>query len=79
MQEYKGRSIAKAISWRITGSIDTFTLSFLITGNFFYASTISITEVVTKVFLYYFHERIWEKVRWGKPNYYISPNNQNKN
>ena len=66
MQEQKLRSIAKAISWRITGTIDTFIISFLITGKLFYASVISLTEVITKVALYYFHERIWNSITWKK-------------
>ena len=60
------RSFAKAISWRITGSIDTFVLSWLITGNAKFAGTIASTEVITKILLFYFHERAWAVVRWGK-------------
>ena len=66
MQEYKKRSIIKAISWRITGTIDTFIVSFLITGKLSYASAIGITELLTKIFLYYTHERVWDKISWGK-------------
>lgn len=60
------RSIAKAISWRTTGTIDTFVLSWIITGSIKFAGTIAGTEVVTKVALYYFHERIWAIVPWGR-------------
>lgn len=60
------RSIAKAISWRVTGSIDTFILSWIITGNPVVAGTISALEIVTKVVLYYLHERIWLKIGWGR-------------
>jgi len=66
MQEIKKRSLIKALSWRITGSVDTFLLSLLITGQIKYAASISFTEVVTKVFLYYIHERVWGKIVWGK-------------
>ena len=66
IRESHGRSFAKAISWRITGSIDTFVLSWLITGNAKFAGTIASTEVVTKILLFYFHERAWATVRWGK-------------
>jgi len=69
MKENKKRSIAKAISWRITGTIDTFVISFIITGKLIYASTISLTEIVTKIFLYYIHERAWNKINWGKPKH----------
>jgi uncharacterized membrane protein len=59
------RSIAKAISWRVTGSVDTFILSWIITGNAAIAGTISALEVITKIVLYYAHERVWLKIRWG--------------
>ena len=66
MNESNKRSIAKAVSWRITGTLDTFLISWLITGEVLLASGIAATEVVTKIFLYWFHERIWNRVRWGK-------------
>jgi uncharacterized membrane protein len=60
------RSFMKAVSWRVIGSIDTFTLSFIITGSGKSASLIAIAEVVTKIGLYYVHERLWRKVAWGR-------------
>lgn len=60
------RSIAKAISWRVTGSIDTFILSWLITGNLKFAGSIASIEVITKVVLYYLHERAWTIIPFGK-------------
>ena len=60
------RSFAKAVSWRITGSIDTFLLTWLVTGNAVIAGTVSAIEVFTKIFLFYGHERIWERISWGK-------------
>jgi uncharacterized membrane protein len=59
------RSIAKAISWRTLGSIDTFVLSWIITGNFVSAGSIASFEVITKMSLYYLHERGWAHVKWG--------------
>jgi uncharacterized membrane protein len=64
--EAHSRSIAKAISWRITGSLDTFALSWLLSGSFKLAGSIAVTEVVTKIVLYYFHERVWHVVPWGR-------------
>ena len=60
------RSLAKAVSWRMTGSIDTFVISFILTGHAGVAGSIAGTEVVTKILLYYFHERIWARVPWGR-------------
>jgi uncharacterized membrane protein len=53
------RSILKAVSWRVTGSIDTFVISLLITGKIGLAGAIASVEVITKTALYYFHERVW--------------------
>jgi uncharacterized membrane protein len=59
------RSFVKAVTWRALGSIDTFILSWLYTGNTSAAGAIAGTEVFTKIFLFYFHERIWSLIRWG--------------
>ena len=53
------RHIAKAITWRIVGTIDTVLLSWLITGSGITGLKIGVAEVVTKMVLYYFHERAW--------------------
>jgi uncharacterized membrane protein len=60
------RSVAKAISWRITGTVDTFVISWLITGRTATAGGIAATEVLTKVALFYLHERGWNLIRWGR-------------
>lgn len=60
------RSLTKAITWRITGSIDTFIISWIITGHALLASGIAFTELLTKVVLYWIHERVWNKISWGK-------------
>ena len=64
--ETHGRSIAKAMSWRATGSIDTFVISWFITGNTTIAGSIAGTEIVTKIAFYYLHERVWALVPWGR-------------
>jgi len=60
------RSILKSISWRITGTIDTFLISYFITGKFTIAMSISGVEILTKFTLYYFHERLWNKINIGR-------------
>jgi uncharacterized membrane protein len=50
------RSFIKAVSWRVTGSIDTFVISLLITGKFGLAGAIASVEVITKLVLYYLHD-----------------------
>ena len=66
MKEKRYRSIVKTISWRVTGTIDTFIVSYFITGKVGLAASISIVEVFTKLILYYFHERLWNRMRFGK-------------
>lgn len=56
-------SATKAVSWRIVGTIDTWIISYLVTGEWELAFSIASIEVFSKVVLYYFHERVWEKVR----------------
>jgi sulfate adenylyltransferase large subunit len=62
------RSIAKAISWRGSGSLDTFLVTLVITGSYTFAGSIAVTEIMTKITLYYFHERIWSLIPWGNTN-----------
>jgi uncharacterized membrane protein len=64
--EGHGRSFIKAVSWRAVGSIDTFTIGFFITGRVSLAGSIAAVEVVTKILLYYLHERAWAVLPWDK-------------
>lgn len=66
MHEKPYRSIVKAISWRTVGTIDTIIVSYFITGNLIMAASIGSIEVVTKMALYYFHERAWNKLSFGR-------------
>jgi sulfate adenylyltransferase large subunit len=60
------RSVAKAFSWRATGSLDTFILTALITGSSSVAGGVALAEVLTKTLIYYFHERVWAAIPWGR-------------
>lgn len=60
------RSVVKAISWRVVGTIDTIVISWFITGELTMALTIGSIEVITKMILYYGHERIWNLIKWRK-------------
>lgn len=53
------RHIAKSITWRIVGTLDTILLAWLVTGNPLTGFKIGSVELITKMFLYYLHERIW--------------------
>lgn len=59
------RHIAKTLTWRVLATTDTFIITFLL-SKFFgieqaveVATGVALLEVVTKMFLYYFHERLW--------------------
>lgn len=65
-EEKLKRSVAKTISWRIVGSITTISISWIITGTLALAFSIGIIELISKMFLYFFHERAWNKLKWGK-------------
>jgi uncharacterized membrane protein len=60
------RSLVKALSWRVTGSIDTLLLSWFFTGDLTIAAAIGSTEIVTKMVLYYLHERVWNRIPLGR-------------
>ena len=60
------RSIIKAMTWRLIGTIDTLVVSYYITGKVSLAASIASVDFVTKLVLYFFHERIWNKIKWGK-------------
>jgi hypothetical protein len=60
------RSLAKAVTWRITGTLDTFIISWLITGQLHLAGSIALTEVMTKICIFWIHERIWNRINWGR-------------
>ncbi|MGI9168552.1 MAG: DUF2061 domain-containing protein [Caulobacteraceae bacterium] len=70
----RSRSLIKAVTWRIFGSPDTAALGFLVPMLFHVpmrqsagiALSIAAFETVTKIVLFYFHERIWARVTWGR-------------
>ena len=66
VKDKKWRSAAKALSWRLTGTADTILISWLITHKLHIAISIGFVELFTKLALYYFHERIWERIKIGR-------------
>lgn len=63
--ESKKRHIGKTISWRLVGTLDTMILAWLISGNPLTGLKIGFAEVITKMVLYYMHERVWYKYNFG--------------
>ena len=62
--ESRHRSVYKTATWRVLASLDTMIIAWFFTGSIGTAFTIGSLEVVTKLFLYYFHERAWTQVSW---------------
>jgi len=65
VRETRARSLAKALSWRVGGTITTMALVFLFTRQLDIAVAVGGTEVLAKMAIFYLHERAWAKVRWG--------------
>jgi uncharacterized membrane protein len=66
MVEKSSRSIVKTISWRMLGTIDTILISWVVVGNLDLAVTIGGIELFTKMVLYFFHERAWNRSSFGR-------------
>ncbi|TXE09754.1 DUF2061 domain-containing protein [Seonamhaeicola algicola] len=60
------RSVAKALSWRVVGTLDTLVVSYFLTGKIAVAASIASVDFITKLILYFFHERVWNAIKWGK-------------
>lgn len=68
MVERPVRSLAKAITWRLIGTFDTFLIAWFITGHPLMASGIALMELFTKTLLYVLHEQGWSRIKWGYRN-----------
>ena len=66
MSDTAGRSMVKTISWRLTGSGATFLISYLVAGNFAVAGTIAVIQLISNTLLYFVHERVWNRIWWGR-------------
>lgn len=68
IRESRKRHIAKTLTWRGVGTIDTMLLAWIITGNPFTGLKIGLSELLTKMILYYLHERVWYRTDYGLSN-----------
>ena len=64
--ELKKRTVIKTLTWRITASLTTFLIAWILTGDLLIGISIGSVEAIAKIFLYYFHERIWNNKSWAK-------------
>ncbi|MBM4104666.1 MAG: DUF2061 domain-containing protein [Planctomycetes bacterium] len=68
------RSIIKAVSYRFLGSGVTFAVAFMVTRKLDMAAGIGVLDTVLKIGAFYFHERLWHRISFGKikpPEYQI--------
>lgn len=65
-KESKARSIVKTISWRILATITTITLVYIFIGDTTIAFTVGGIEVFLKMLVYFIHERVWDKLKFGR-------------
>jgi uncharacterized membrane protein len=74
MIESHFRSIIKALSWRFLATLITFSVSWIIIGELKIAAEIGLADTVIKLGVYYTHERLWNRLSFGKmqqPEYQI--------
>ncbi len=64
--ETHSRTIVKAISWRALATLTTMTIVFLFTRRVMLSLGVGLAEIIAKITFYYLHERVWDKVFWGK-------------
>ena len=72
--ESHARTIAKALSWRFIATLITFTVAWIVTRELTFAAEIGLADTIIKLGAYYFHERLWIRVKFGKlirPEYEI--------
>ena len=60
------RSFVKAYSYRCCGTLTTIVISYCITGKFILSLGIGAVEMIIKPFIYWCHERAWNRIKWGK-------------
>ena len=66
MKVTKSRSFTKSLSYRIFGTLSSFLVVYAITRKGTLSVLIAFWETIVKVGIYYWHERIWNKISWGR-------------
>ncbi len=66
---YHLRTVVKAITWRAIATLTTTCLVYLFTGKLVMAVGIGLLELILKIFFYYLHEQVWDRISWGRPKH----------
>jgi uncharacterized membrane protein len=72
--ETRGRSVVKALSWRVLAGFITVGVVLTMTGELKFAAEIGTIDTLTKLLIYFVHERVWNKIGYGRltaPDYEV--------
>lgn len=64
--ETQSRSIVKAVSYRFVGAALTMSIALILTRRLGLAAAFGLLDVIVKIFGYYFHERLWDRINFGR-------------
>ena len=60
------RSFLKGVTFRVIATLITMILVFIFTGDFVLTVGVGFFETISKLIVYYLHERVWDRIRWGR-------------
>lgn len=66
MNVTKARSFIKSLSYRIFGTLSSWVVVYVITHKGSLATLVAFWETIVKIYIYYIHERIWNRIQWGR-------------
>jgi len=66
MKDSSIRTLAKTVSWRAVATVASFAVSYILSNNIVLSSSIAGSQIIIQSFLYIIHERIWNKIQWGR-------------
>ena len=66
MGDLKKRSVAKIVTWHLVAICISFSVSYFFTGQVIASAKITFSSIVIGMTLFYFHERIWDRIKWGR-------------
>ncbi len=72
MDEFRRRSIVKAICWRVIATCTTMSIVYIFTREMVLSLEVGFLEVISKMIFYYLHERGWAAISWGKLKHPLS-------
>ena len=68
MFETKKRSSIKTLTWKVVATLITLSTTYVFTNNFIGSVKITVVAAIIGLISFYIHERIWNRIKWGKTN-----------